>query len=87
MRVCRIKATGILIESQSGGSTQKHLDTLLKNAVNSGYKKEEIEAVFITDAEHKSIIDALPKPVMKESLEDRIIKLETRITNLEKESK
>ncbi len=47
-RICIEKLTGKLIEYQSGGSTQKDLDVMVQNAVNCGYKKEDIEVKFIT---------------------------------------
>lgn len=62
MRVCTEKSTGKLIESQSGGDTQAHLDTLLKNAVNAGYKSEDIEVKFVGDAEFAEIMEKM-KPI------------------------
>lgn len=62
MRVCIEKATARLIESQSGGETQEHLDTLLQNALNAGYKAEDVEAKFITEAEFADIMEKM-KPI------------------------
>lgn len=73
MRVCIEKSTGKLIESQSGGSTQEHLDTLTQNAINSGYNKKDIEVKYVTDAEYKAIIDAIPVPEWTKN-EDKIKK-------------
>jgi len=65
MRVCIEKITGRLIESQSGGETQAHLDTLLRNAVNAGYKPEDVEVKFITDAEFAEITESSKTPEQK----------------------
>ena len=62
MRVCINKSTGKLIESQSGGETQAHLDTLKQNALNAGYLEADIEVKFVTDAEFETIIEAM-KPI------------------------
>lgn len=51
MRVCIEKATGKIIESQSGGTTQEHLDTLKQNALNAGYLETDIEVKYMDDAE------------------------------------
>ncbi|GAG01954.1 unnamed protein product [marine sediment metagenome] len=63
MRVCIEKATGRIIESQSGGETHpdpkvkddeyaaKNLDTLLQNAINAGYAEDEIEVFYENDAD------------------------------------
>ncbi len=53
MRVCRVKATKKIIEMQSGGETPEHLQTLLDNAVNSGFNPTEVEALFMTEAEYE----------------------------------
>jgi alpha-galactosidase/6-phospho-beta-glucosidase family protein len=47
-RVCLDKSTGKLIEYQSGDAP---LGTLTQNAVNSGYKKKDIEEKYITREE------------------------------------
>jgi len=65
MRVCIEKSTGKLIESQSGGETQEHLDTLLKNAINAGYAKEDVEVKFIDDADLSALIEASKTPEQK----------------------
>jgi len=62
MRVCIEKSTGKLIESQSGGETQAHLDTLTKNALNAGYTEAELEVKYVTDAEFSAIMEA-NKPI------------------------
>jgi len=65
MRICIEKSTGRLIESQSGGETQAHLDTLLQNAVNAGYKPEDVEVKFVDDAEFAEIVEASKTPEQK----------------------
>ena len=62
MRVCINKSTGKLIESQSGGETQAHLDTLKQNAINAGHAEDDIEVKFVTNAEFEAIIEAM-KPI------------------------
>jgi len=62
MRVCINKSTGKLIESQSGGNTQEHLDTLKQNAIRTGHLEKDIEVKFVTDAEFASIMEAM-KPI------------------------
>ena len=51
MRVSINKLTGKMIESQSGGETQDHLNTLFQNALSAGYKAEDIEVKFVTNEE------------------------------------
>ena len=74
-RVCLEKATGKLIEYQSGGSTQKDLDVMIQNAVNSGYIVNDIEAKFVTNEEwqimKKKWID---DPAEKEKQQQELIK-------------
>ena len=87
MRVCVGKSTGKLIESQSGGEThpnpeinnkeyaQTNLNVLLQNAINAGYKKDEVEVKFVTDAEYQVILEAsIPEPT-KEQLYQTAIKV------------
>lgn len=62
MRVCLEKSTGKLIESQSGGETQAHLDTLKQNAINAGHAESDIEVKYVTDGEYQAILDSM-KPV------------------------
>lgn len=54
-RVCLTK-DGKLIEMQGGGDDNPdlmeiRLDTLKQNAINAGYKENEIEVKWVTDAE------------------------------------
>ena len=41
-------STGKLMETQSGGSTQAHLDTLKQNAINAGIAEADIEVGWAT---------------------------------------
>jgi hypothetical protein len=76
MRVSIVKATGKLIESQSGGKThptiddsayaQANLDVLTQNAIEQGYKVEDIEVKFISDAEWVIINNALNTPTAEQ---------------------
>lgn len=82
MRVAISKLTGKLIEAQSGGEThpdpkidnkkyaQANLDTLQRNAINAGYKKEDIEVKFVTDGEYQALLKAVPEP---EPTEEQIV--------------
>lgn len=85
MRVCINKATGTLIESQSGGSTQAHLDTLLNNAISAGFKAEDIEVKFCTEQEHAQILSAtraanavgvVKKKTMQEQIDELRLEIE-----------
>lgn len=69
MRVCINKSTGKLIESQSGGDKQKHLNTLLQNAFNVGYKESDIDVKFVTEAEYQTILDLTTVPTDEEIIE------------------
>ena len=51
-RLCILKATKRILESQSGGTTQEHLDTLKQNAISAGYLEEDIEVKWVTDEEY-----------------------------------
>ena len=51
-RLCKLKSTKKILEMQSGGTTQEHLDTLKQNAINAGYLEEDIEVKFVTDEEY-----------------------------------
>jgi hypothetical protein len=55
MRVCLEKATGKLIESQSGNA---ELGTLIQNAISAGYLESDIEEKYVTDAEYAVILAA-----------------------------
>ena len=51
-RYSKLKSTGRLLESQSGGdeSNPQHLQDLIDNAVSSGHSKEDIEVGYEDDA-------------------------------------
>ena len=51
-RVCLEKSTGKLIEYQSGDAP---LGTLTQNAINAGYKKEDVVEKYVTQEEWKTI--------------------------------
>jgi len=61
-RVCLTK-DGKLIEMQSGGDDnpdlmEMRLNTLKQNAFNAGYKEDEIEVKWVTEAEWAAIQEA-----------------------------
>lgn len=65
-RVCLTK-DGKLIEMQGGGDDREdlmamRLDTLRQNALNAGYKEEDIDVKWVTDEEWAAIQEA-NKPV------------------------
>jgi len=66
-RACLTK-DGKLIEMQSGGESDDkeleamRLNTLKQNALNAGYKEDEIDVKWVTDAEWAAIQEA-NKPV------------------------
>ena len=67
-RVCIEKTTGKFIEMQSGGRSENkeleamRLDTLKQNALNAGYKENEIEVKWVTDEEWAVIQATLNQP-------------------------
>ena len=92
MRVC-ITKTRKLIESQSGGEAHPapkiddkgyavmNLETLRQNAINAGYKEEDIEVRVVTDAEFQVIMNAQPKPKPTEEQLNEA-KIQTKIREL-----
>jgi len=60
MRYLKQKSTGILLESQGGGNPDNplHLSTMIDNAVNGGFDKDDIEVGYCTDAELEDMIEA-----------------------------
>jgi len=64
-RICLTK-DGKLIEMQSGGKTEAHLDTLKQNALNAGYKEDEIDVKWVTDEEWAAIQADLNKPTQEQ---------------------
>jgi hypothetical protein len=65
-RVCLTK-DGKLIEMQGGGDDRSdlmemRLNTLKQNALNAGYKEDEIEVKWVTDEEWAAIQADLNKP-------------------------
>lgn len=55
MRVCIIKATGRLLESQSGNGD---LRALFTNAMAAGYQSDQIDVKVISEEDFKTIMDA-----------------------------
>lgn len=70
-RVCLTK-DGKLIEMQGGGDDREdlmamRLDTLRQNALNAGYKEDQIDVKWVTDEEWAAIQEAnKPVPTYKE---------------------
>ena len=58
MRICRVISTGRIIESQSGGETDAHLEALQANALAAGYPPEAIEVLYITEEEFSEAMEA-----------------------------
>ena len=78
-RVCIEKSTGKLIEMQSGGYEDEklrdaRLDTLKQNALNAGYKEEDIEVKFVTEEEYEALMEANKPELTKEELYEVAIK-------------
>ena len=73
-RVCLTK-DGKLIEMQGGGRSEDkeleamRLDALRQNAFNAGYKEDEIEVKWVTDAEWAVIQADLNKPTPEQVAE------------------
>jgi hypothetical protein len=62
MRICTDK-TGKLIEMQSHATA----GTLIQNALNAGYKKDDVTEKEVTAAEWAVVIAAQPKPTTAKS--------------------
>lgn len=73
-RVCLEKNTGELIEYQSGGSIQEDLDIMVQNAINAGYKEEDIEAKFVTEEEWQIIKKQWLDDPIKEEIKQKELK-------------
>jgi hypothetical protein len=68
-RICLTK-DGKLIEMQSGGDDREdlmemRLNTLKQNALNVGYKEDEIEVKWVTDEEWAVIQEAQKDPIVE----------------------
>lgn len=73
-RACIEKATGKLIEMQSG---EAELGTLTQNAVNAGYAEADIEEKYVTNEEYAAILAMQPpSPHGPPSIEERISAIE-----------
>lgn len=80
-RVCINRSTGVLIEMQSGGDDipelmDGRLNTLLQNAINCGYKAEEVEVKWVEDASpiptmtHEEEINMAVEAIIKQEMEE-----------------
>jgi hypothetical protein len=65
MRICTDK-TGKLIEMQSHATA----GTLIQNAINAGYKKDDVTEKEVTAAEWSAVLTAQPKPTTVKSTID-----------------
>ena len=80
MRVSINKLTGKMIESQSGGTTQEHLDTLKHNAINTGHLEKDIEVKFVTQEEYIKLLEASkPEKTPEQIYEEQIVQKEKEI--------
>ena len=69
-RVCLEKTTGKLIEYQSGDAP---LGTLVQNAVNVGYKKEDIEERYVNKEEWQIIKEEkIDKPAREKAKQEEL---------------
>lgn len=55
MRVCILKSSGRIIESQSGDGDP---DVLIRNAENAGYSADDVEVSIIPDDEFNELLTA-----------------------------
>ena len=77
-RICIEKSTGKLIEYQSGNA---ELGTLVKNAENSGYKKEDVEEKYVTAEEWQVIEEEqIKKPAREKAEQEKIVKKQKKAT-------
>lgn len=85
MRVCIVKSTGKLIESQSHATE----GTLIKNALSMGYLASEIEEKVVTEGEFQAILSAQPKapqpPTIEEQLAEQLAERDSQILKLKEE--
>ena len=58
MRVCIEQATGKLLEAQSGGEGDAHLEALYRNAQAAGYTPAQVEVKYIPDEEFHTLLAA-----------------------------
>ncbi|HEX9023249.1 MAG TPA: hypothetical protein VF799_05355 [Geobacteraceae bacterium] len=56
MRICIQTSTGKLIEAQSGGALEEHLNALRENAIAAGFAPTDIETRYISDEDFKKLI-------------------------------
>jgi len=75
-RLCLTKS-GKWIETQTGGDDrpdlmEMRLNTLKQNALNAGYKEEEIEVKWVTEEEWGELSKELSKPTPEQIEETKI---------------
>ncbi len=68
MRICFEKSTGKFIEMQSHATE----GTLIKNALNAGFKKDDIEEKLITPEEWEAYETELRRPTPEQVREAKI---------------
>ncbi len=64
-RICREKASGKLIEAQSGDSP---LGTLKNNAIAAGYQADSVEEIYLEDDEVHTLLNSLPEVLAREQI-------------------
>ena len=77
-RVCIKRSNGKLISMQGGGDDrpdlmEMRLNTLLINAINEGYLEEEVEVKWVTEAEHRVLMEP---SVLQKKHDKAVAKLE-----------
>ena len=59
------KWTDAEVEAATAKYRAQNLEVLIQNAINAGYKREEVEAKFVSDAELAAIVEASKTPEQK----------------------
>ena len=59
-RVCYEIATGRIIEEQSGGETEAHLQTLIDNAIGAGWNEKDIACEYMDDTQYAEALTKDP---------------------------
>jgi len=89
-RVCIDKTTGKVIGYQSGGDDrpdlmEMRLDTLRINAINAGYKEDQIEVKWVTDAEFQALIAPSAEELAAQAKKQAINAIQTILDNKARE--
>jgi hypothetical protein len=74
MRICRVVATGIILEAQSHATE----GILLQNAVNYGYQLADIEELEVTEDEYAALIAPAPETLLQKKTRLRAAALAVR---------